>query len=880
MNAAGRQWHFYGRPTAFVGRRKPLHVLREAVRNAIDTGRRRAVLLLGGPGIGKSRLISEFIESLDDHVDSATVLHVACRRDGGPPYSLFQRLLRERFYIGADESADQAREKLLAGLQQVMRDEHAGEAAAHFIGHLVGLRYPRSTHILQVGGDPARIEARAVAALAEVLRHDARRVPMVMAIDDLHLAPDESLALLLQVSAAVADAPLLFLGAARDHFRDRQKSFARSFSGVGEVVDLPELSDRECRKVVESLLTRASDVPERFVQAAVGAALGNPLQIEQMIQLQISHGAIEPGVEKWTVHPERLDERVPGTLRDTVRTKLSQLGALERRVLEKAAAIGDVFWSGCVDMLRRADEGHTWDDTDRFWTTNRRTEELLRVFETMRRRHIILRNPTSTFPQSRSFSFKHSVEREVLYEGIEGPRRARYHRLAAQWLESQEPERADRAVEQIATHWERGGLPRKAAGYYIRAGDRAFERHVNQEALALYMRALQCLREDDAIDRRRVFHQLGRVNAVSGDYADALGHFSEMVRLAWLLDDQLQGGQAYEEMGRCYRALGEYDLALEHFKNAMVLFRRVEHLAGLAQCADDIGRVHRMRGDLGLAEERIREALRLNEYIGDDQARAQSLHHLGNVHTERGEFREAVKRMGEALDLARAVGDERTVGQVLMSNGVICAQRGNHDAAIALWTEALEKARLLGDATMEGMLLNNLGEVQLLNGEPGAAKASLDQAIALFERTGNRRGLAEALRNLSAACLHRAQTSKALEHGLRALEEADEVGTRGLAGLAHRNLGEIYSRTLYDDTPDRDERISEARRHFGAAIRDLAEVEFEAELGRALLAAGSFLLELGEEQDAKDRLEQARALFERLDLQAKRSQAEKLLSAL
>ncbi len=881
MSAAARQWHFYGHSTEFVGRRKPMHVLREAVRNAIETGRRRAVLVLGGAGIGKTRLVSEFLESLDDHVDTVTVLHVACRRDGGPPYSVFQRLLRERFYIAADESADDAREKLLVGLQQVLGDEEGGEAAAHFVGHLIGLRYPRSAHILKVGNDPGRIEARAVAWLIELLRQDARRVPMVISIDDLHLASDESLSLLLQLSQGVHDAPLLFLAAARDHFRERQRAFTRSITNVaGVVVDLPELSDRECRAVVDSLLSRARSVPARFIQAAVDAALGNPLQIEQMVELQIERGAIEVGHSEWQVHPDRLDERVPGTLRDVVRTKLARLGALERRVLEKAAAIGDVFWSGCVDMLRRADEGHTWDDADRFWTTTRRTDELLRVFDALRRRHIILRSPTSSFPQSREFTFKHSVEREVLYEGIEGPRRARYHRLAAQWLESQDPERADDVVEQVAIHWERGAHPRKAASYYIRAGDRAFGRHVNQEAVALYMRALQCLRDDDAVDRLRVFHHLGQVNQVSGDYADALGHFSEMLRLAWLLDDQLQGGKAYSEMGRCYRALGEYELALDHFKNAMVLFRRVEDIAGLAGCADDIGRVHRMRGDLKLAEERIREALRLSEFLGDDGARARFLHHLGNVHTERGEFRLAVATMRDALELARTAGDERTVAQVLMSNGVICAQRGDHDDAIALWTEALAMAREVGDATMEGMLLNNLGEVQLLRGDLDGGKTHLDQAIVLFERTGNRRGLSEALRNLSSVCAQQARLDRALEHGLRALEEAEEVGTRGLAGLAHRNLGEIYSRTLYDDTPDREHRINAARRHFGAAVRDLAEVGFEAELGRALLAAGAFLLELGEEPVARARLEEARDLFERLDLKARREQAEKLIQAL
>ena len=166
-----------------------------------------------------------------------------------------------------------------------------------------------------------------------------------------------------------------------------------------------------------NLLSGAEALPEDFIRLACEKALGNPFQLEQIVHLQVEGGAIERAGDGWTIHPELLvDVRIPGTLRDVVKTKLQRLGPLERGILEKAAVTGEVFWSGCVEMLRRVDEGAFWDEADRFWNTTRRTDELGQVLAELRRREIILRAPQSTFQASREFSFKHTLERELLYE--------------------------------------------------------------------------------------------------------------------------------------------------------------------------------------------------------------------------------------------------------------------------------------------------------------------------------------------------------------------------------------------------------------------------------------------------------------------------------
>ena len=874
------EWQFYGQPTRFVGRVKEMHRLRESIRNGIESGTARATLLLGPPGIGKSRLLWEFLDTVDEHVDKITILNVACQLDEGAPYLVFRRLIRDRFYAEADDPKEMALDKVQSGISQVLRDDALGEEAAHFIGHLIGMRYPRSKHILRVDADPRRIEERAIELFRLFVGADARRVPLIIGVDNLHLASEESLRLLLKLSSGLADVPLMFIGAARDHFRDRHRKFTDAIARVGQVIDLPALADRDCTLIVDHLLAAADDVPDGFVRTTCEKAFGNPLSLEQIIQLHIERGAIDTTVTPWKVDRDQLDDtRIPGTLRDLVRTKLSRLEPLERRVLEKASVIGDSFWSGCVGVLRRVDEWHNWDEADRNWSSPRRADELKGVLEGLRRKETILRMHQCPFPPSRAYTFKHTLEREVLYEGIEGPRRARYHRVVAQWLEAQSSDRTDDMVELTAQHWERGHHPRKAAAYYREAGDRAREQYLNAKAAALYGRALECLTEDDAIARMEVFHKLGKVQMIMGNHAEALGYFQEMLRLAWLLDLTRKGGVAYNKMGQSYRALGEYALALEHFKDGLALFRRAEDIRGIAMSVDDIGRVHLFRGEMDRALELYEEGLRLRRYLKDDRAVAVSLHHIGSVHRERGDFRTAVKALREALGLARQVNDRKQVADILNNMGIICYHRGQKERALTVWSEALDIARELGERQLEGMTLNNMGETSLAVGRADEAREQLEAAIAIFEAVGDRHSLADALRNLGDAHLQSNEYAEARAYSERALEAARELGARVYVGLAERNLGEVFSRTIYADDDGRDERISRAEAHFIASRCELEAIGQETELGRTLLAYGSFLAEIGRDEDARDALGRAREIFIRLDMKDALERADRVLSA-
>jgi tetratricopeptide (TPR) repeat protein len=878
------QWHFHGARTPFVGRVKELHSLREALRNIIDNSTARSMLLIGDAGMGKSRLMAEFTDTAEEHVDKVTVVSESCRPEGGPPYSVFARLIRQRFYA-ADESAEVARARILQGLSGLLGSPELGEEAAHFIGYLVGMRYPRSKHILKVDADARRIEARAVEMLIKMLRADAARAPLIITIDNLHLASAESLSLVLRLAEGLSDAPVLLVGAARPVIRDRHRDFCEFHRRGGQVVDVKPLADRAMRRLLQGLLARAADVPEGFAESTAERAFGNPLSLEQILKLQIERGAIEIDGDGWIIHRDRLeDTRIPRNLRDVVRSKLARLRDDERAFLERAAAVGEVFWSGAVEMLWRIDDGPTWDESDLYWNTQRRSDELGGVLETLRKKEIILKLPQSAMRHSATYTFKHILEREVLYGGIEGPRRARYHRAIAQWLESQgaddSEDYTEDYTEQIAEHWERGHNPRKAASWYVRAGERALARHLNEKAAAFFLKANGHLTEDDRAARIDVHHHLGKIAQLRGDFAEALGHFQEMLRLAWLQDDVRAGGLAYNKMGQAYRALGEYDFALSNLNHGLALFRRAEDVVGIASSADDKGRVFWMKGDLEQALSLYEEGLRLRRYLGNRQGEALSLHHIGTILIERGDFKEAVQVLKDARGIARELGDLRLQSETLNAMGIICAHRGEHKKAITLWGQSLEMSQEIGLRNMSAILLNNTGEAHLHLGELEKARDLLRQAVDLLEALGDRRSLSDALRNLAETALRLDDFRGALDRAEQAVEVAEELGARGPLGMAERALGEICSRTLYDDLAQRDARIATAEGHFVRSLEELGAVGAEAELGKSLLSYGSFLAEIDRADEARERLDAARALFTRLSMKEWLERTDRLLDVL
>ena len=857
--ATGRAWRFHGQETPLIGRTREVHILNEVLRTVVEDSVVSMVTITGPTGVGKTRLVSAFHSQLDDHFEHFTLARGRPLEGGRSTYSLFRSLLGDRLYLGEAAKPEEIEHRMLEGVRSIVGQATATEQA-HLIGYLGGLDFTSSPYLDGLRQDPQRLFERAYAALARLFQADAGHAPLVLVLDDLHLAPPESLELVRYLATEVVEVPLLILCLARPSLYERMPSWGEG-SFQHQRMELQPLADTEIEELFRSLFHDVANLPQTLVDLVCARAMGNALSLEQVSRILMEKGVIVSSEQQWQVHMDRLDPgQIPGSLNEMVRARLEGLTDEELRVLDMASVVGTAFWFGALVVLNRHDT-ERWTEEQRYWRSTQQEEELRQTLRQLRRKDLIRRVRMSRIPGDHEYQFKHRMERDTLYQQVPEEVCRLWHRTVAQWLEMGLAQRTDQMLETIAYHHELGDSPRKAAYFYIHAGDRASERYLNERAIQLYQKGLTFLGEGDAASKIETYRNLGNVHALIGDHEEALCYFREMLRHSWQMANRSKGGAAYEKMGQVYRILGEFGFAMDHFQKAFKLFDAVGDVRGIAAVLDDIGRVHWVRGEIDLALHNHQESLELRRKLGDPRSIALALGHIGAVLIAKGQLPEAMSALRESLDLRREVGDRRGEAESLNVFGAIFFGRGYYDRAVKLWEEGVELCRETGDREVHSYLLNNIAEAQIEMHELESARARLDEALSVCEELHDLRARATVLRNLGRVSLARGDGTSASARAEEALRISRHAGLKVVEGQALCLLGQVSGQTIFDSEI---EPAKAAKDYFLRALAILEEVGDAVEISHCLEAFGSFLKEQGESDEAKQILEQAIEISKRL----------------
>ncbi|MFW5739412.1 MAG: ATP-binding protein, partial [Myxococcota bacterium] len=456
-----------------TGRVAEMRELEAAMGEVLQKGEARIVTVLGASGVGKSRLVHDFLSKIRKSRGSPLRTYRGSARDARDSYGVFGRILRARFGLveGMDESA--VKEQVRKELASVLEDGKVDDVA-YFLGQLLGLEFEESPLTKAVSDDAleARLLRRSV--FRSFLAADAARGPLCLVFEDLHEAHDESLSLL-QFLLEHLDGPMLAICVARNELETRRDGWREVQQQKHRVVDLGPLGELDAAAMMDALLAPCGEPPQQLVDAACQLAGGNPLLLEQMVRIFHDTGVLEEEdalaeTPVWHVHLEKLETvRLPLTVDDAVQARVAALAPALRQLLERAAAVGSVFWLGALVVLGRIDSPapDLWsasDDTD-----IRQIRELLHELV---ERDYVLRLPDSTFPGDEEYVFKHNLERERIAKLTSPSLARRYHQAIADWLEHQSNMRSDEEyVAMLASHREAAGSKRGAALAYLDAGD-------------------------------------------------------------------------------------------------------------------------------------------------------------------------------------------------------------------------------------------------------------------------------------------------------------------------------------------------------------------------------------------------------------------------
>jgi class 3 adenylate cyclase/tetratricopeptide (TPR) repeat protein len=795
--------------TPFVGRAAEMTVLHEALGDAGD-GHGQVVAMVGEPGVGKSRLVHEFVHS--HHAADWLLLESRSASYGqATPYLPLIELLKNYFKIDPRDSTRSIREKVTGKI--VTLDPALQDAIPPVLDLLDALYEDHPFGSL----DALQHRQATYEAITRLLASEQRVQPVIVVFEDLHWNDSLTLGLLNELVTATQEARLLLLVSYRPQYQDTWK--ARSNY---RQVRLEPLGRESVAELLQALL--GSDTSLAPLKAfLIARAGGNPFFVEEIVQTLVETGVLDGGRGRYRLTKPFSSVQVPPTVQAVLAARIDGLPAAEKRLLQETAVIGHDVPFALVHPISGLPE-----DECRGLLGNLERAEFLYA--------------TQLFPDLQ-YTFKHSLTHDVAYTGLLHERRREIHGRIVEAMEKLYADRLGEVVERLAEHASRGQLREKAVAYLRQAGAKAADRQAYREAVALFEEALAALAQlpdtranleqtiDLRFDMRNVLQPLGDRERI----AECL---DEMQRLAARLDDARRTAWVQSYLTEHFWILGRYADAAAAGERALAIAQQLSDLPLQVVTNLPLGLAYHTQGEYRRAMEYFRwnathlHGERARERFGMFVLPASfSLSFIAWALAELGDFAEGAAVGEEALRVAEAAEHPFSCGYAHLGLGVLFLRQGDLRRALRSFERALSAGAFAESPVGFSYVAFHLGYARALAGRPDDGIALLEQTVTLAESKRFVARHALRLAYLGEAYLIARRVSEAAAMAERALALAREHDERANQAYALRVLGEVSAR---GGQP------GDAEAHFRAALRlseDLGMRPLQAHCHRGIAAA-------------------------------------------
>jgi predicted ATPase len=817
---AEQRRHDSGEP--LIGREMELNALRSAWRETVLGGEQRAVLIVGDAGLGKSRLVDEFLLR---HGSDATVLSAAAtphRRE--QPHALLLDLLRGATGI-AGTSSQRSRRRLLERLEQLLAPVPAAQRE-DILDTVESLLDPQAPPL---GESAESRRSRLHAALRGLFDGLARQRPLVVVVEDLHWADSSSCEVIASLinQPELAAAAIFVLATMRPSETGEVDDLF--VEGIVSHVVLEELDPGDRQRLIMECLGDES-VGNELMAEIERRAGGNPFYIRELTE-----AARELDVSSFAA--------IPDSVRGVLQSRVDRLPSQVKIVLQHAASIGPVFREGILTRLLSRNPA--------------------RSLAELRNRGILVpgvnmavRYTAGSEQFEREWAFRHVLVQQVIYESLASGDRRELHRKVGEIMSRRAARGSSDPPAEVARHLELAGQLAEAADYYLRAAEEAAIGYANKEAGKLYDRAVALLADEGDEERRyrahagreRVLGRLGlhdrqaqdlsTLRQLGADDPSRLADLRSREALRLLrvgeiyraleaaeqaeqaaveaADDLLRGealrlrGEAYERLddhtralntvrqaleifeqeqaiphqvrariglGRVLLAQARYDEALEQYDPALALIKQTEDRWHERVLRNNTAVVHLCRGDFARALDDAMYSLKLCVEFGDLAREGDNATVIGIVYLELGMHEQAQRYLHEALAIHAETGSRWSEADTLTYAGLLANAFGDRETALSLLQQARSLAQQLNARFIEINALSGMALVHCDRGSGDDAQRGFELATEAYERArplglivGEIPGLSRAAR--ASAQLGELDTARGLSR--RAVELLDE----------------------------------------------------------------------------------------------------------
>jgi class 3 adenylate cyclase/tetratricopeptide (TPR) repeat protein len=631
-----------GLSAEMIGREEELTVLRALTTRVARERAPQIVTIYGHAGVGKTRLVSEFVAQLPD----AYLLQGRCLPYGeGITYWPLGEAAKGHAGILDSDPADAALRKLESAVAEHVRPEHVS-GIVDAIGWTIGLALPDD-------------DERDVGAL---LHESWRRYLCglggerltVLVVEDVHWASEPLLELLEKLTDALADTAVLTICTARPEFFDTRDSWGGGVRDAASI-RLSPLPESESVQLVEALVG-VGGLPRELTSRIVARAEGNPFYVEEILQMLIDREAIARENGAWAVRG-RVDEvELPDSIHGVIAARVDLLDPASREALRRCSVMGRVFWPQAVGV----------DDA---------------LIAALGRRALVTEHADSTIAGMREFAFKHALTYDVAYSTLPKGERRELHRQVGAWVEDVAPGREAEMAEIAAYHFDQAlaygetsaEVRTRACELFLVAGEAALARVAADSAERLFGRALELAPEG----RQRILALLGlgRASLLANQVELSHERFSAARDNASALGERRLIADSLSWLSRASWITGRWQDALPEASGAVEALEGLEETPQLARALARLSQLEMLSG-LPRAEQRAREAIavagRVRDVHAELNARSNLAVTLGNrgIPLDMAEMRDVVARAiatGSALEAYRCLVNALWTAQATMT---------------------------------------------------------------------------------------------------------------------------------------------------------------------------------------------------------------------
>ncbi|MEP7296534.1 MAG: adenylate/guanylate cyclase domain-containing protein [Burkholderiales bacterium] len=695
-----------------VGRDEELREFHAVVEACRQRGRGRVVVVRGDPGVGKSRLVAEFVR---DARASGLACHSAAVLDFGVETGRDAVRSLARSLLGLGVAADEAARS--AAVAQALAQPSLAATHELALYDLAGVTPPPAMRALLAAMSVATRDSGSLRALCALAANACAVAPLLLLVDDIHWADAWALERLAALAALARSHPLLLVMTTRFAGDPTSLAWRAALHGAPLLgVDLGPLLPEDALRMAAS----ASAAPQAFVRSCLERAEGNPLFLEQL--LLSAHDT--PSVN------------LPGSIQALVHARLDRLAAPDKAALQAASVLGQRFTLAALRQLVE-DPGCE-----------------CRVLT----EHFLVR------PDGEEFMFCHALIRDGAYASLLHSSRRKLHLRAADWFGLREPALA-------AEHLDLGNDARAPLAYLTASRAEAAQWRF-ETALGLAQRGAEIASDRRArfeieMARAQYLIELGRaaeaVDVCSaalplsegpGERATALIRQAAAMRLNDRIEDGLaalheaeplaeQAGLAFELSrlhhlrGNLLFPLGRPDECLRAHQQALAHAVTAGSMEAQAAALGGLGDAQYLLGHMASASEQFLKCVALSREHGFGRLEVANLQMVGWSLLHLNEMRRAIEIGHAAIELALRAAQPRAemLARLLVAwvDGLV---GGNTETAQVQLERALALTRALGAKRFEAQMLGCGALASLRRGDRGAARADAETALAISREHG------------------------------------------------------------------------------------------------------------------------------------------------